>query len=69
MISELCPTAARIVPHEESCRESIVGSSAASAMEAIAKYDFNATADDELSFRRGETLKVGPSCFRAAVSQ
>ncbi|XP_076871516.1 growth factor receptor-bound protein 2a [Brachyhypopomus gauderio] len=27
-------------------------------MEAIAKYDFNATADDELSFKRGETLKV-----------
>uniref|UniRef100_A0AAY5L807 Growth factor receptor-bound protein 2 n=1 Tax=Esox lucius TaxID=8010 RepID=A0AAY5L807_ESOLU len=27
-------------------------------MEAIAKYDFKATADDELSFKRGETLKV-----------
>jgi len=27
-------------------------------MEAIAKHDFNATADDELSFRRGEVLKV-----------
>lgn len=30
-------------------------------MEAIAKHEFNATAEDELSFRRGETLKV--SCF------
>lgn len=27
-------------------------------MEAIAKHDFNATADDELSFRRGQVLKV-----------
>ncbi|KAI1298416.1 Protein E(sev)2B [Halotydeus destructor] len=27
-------------------------------MEAIAKHDFNATAEDELSFRRGDTLKV-----------
>ncbi|XP_055330032.1 growth factor receptor-bound protein 2-like isoform X2 [Paramacrobiotus metropolitanus] len=27
-------------------------------MEAIAKHDFNATADDELSFRRGQLLKV-----------
>ena len=27
-------------------------------MEAIAKYDFKATADDELSFKRGEVLKV-----------
>ncbi|KAJ8345917.1 hypothetical protein SKAU_G00301100 [Synaphobranchus kaupii] len=26
-------------------------------MEAIAKYDFKATADDELSFKRGEVLK------------
>ncbi|KAI4901876.1 hypothetical protein NFI96_022592 [Prochilodus magdalenae] len=49
----------------------IVGSSAASAMEAIAKYDFNATADDELSFRRGETLKscvVQPSADGAALT-
>lgn len=30
------------------------------AMEAIAKHDFNATADDELSFRRSQVLKVGP---------
>jgi len=27
-------------------------------MEAIAKHDFTATADDELSFRRNDTLKV-----------
>uniref|UniRef100_A0A8C4PW35 Growth factor receptor bound protein 2 n=1 Tax=Eptatretus burgeri TaxID=7764 RepID=A0A8C4PW35_EPTBU len=27
-------------------------------MEAIAKYDFNATAEDELSFRRGDVLKI-----------
>lgn len=27
-------------------------------MEAIAKHDFNATADDELSFKRGDVLKV-----------
>lgn len=27
-------------------------------MEAIAKYDFKATADDELSFKRGDILKV-----------
>lgn len=28
------------------------------SMEAIAKHDFNATADDELSFRKGQVLKV-----------
>lgn len=28
-------------------------------MEAVAKYDFKATADDELSFKRGDILKVG----------
>lgn len=28
-------------------------------MEARGKYDFNATADDELSFRKGDVLKVG----------
>ncbi|KAG7222500.1 hypothetical protein INR49_004573 [Caranx melampygus] len=27
-------------------------------MEAVAKYDYNATADDELSFRKGEKLKI-----------
>lgn len=27
-------------------------------MEAKAKYDFGATAEDELSFRRGDILKV-----------
>jgi len=27
-------------------------------MEAAAKHDFSATADDELSFRRGNVLKV-----------
>ena len=27
-------------------------------MEARAKHDFNATAEDELSFRRGDILKV-----------
>lgn len=28
-------------------------------MEAIAKHDFTATAEDELSFRRSQVLKVG----------
>lgn len=27
-------------------------------MEAIAKHEFNATADDELSFRKNQVLKV-----------
>jgi growth factor receptor-binding protein 2 len=27
-------------------------------MEAIAKHDFNATAEDELSFKKGQVLKV-----------
>lgn len=27
-------------------------------MEAIAKHEFNATAEDELSFRRNDVLKV-----------
>jgi len=30
-------------------------------MECVAKYDFVATAPDELSFRKGEVLKVGLS--------
>ena len=30
-------------------------------MEAIAKHDFNATAEDELSFPKGATLKVRPT--------
>lgn len=36
-------------------------------MEAIAKHDFTATAEDELSFRRSQVLKVGTVrvyCFR-----
>lgn len=32
-------------------------------MEAYAKYDFNATADDELSFKRGDILKVSARRF------
>jgi len=27
-------------------------------MEAVAKHEFNATAEDELSFRKGQILKV-----------
>lgn len=27
-------------------------------MEAVAKHDFSATAEDELSFRKGQILKV-----------
>lgn len=37
-------------------------------MEARGKYDFNATADDELSFRKGDILKVSvcwSDCFPA----
>lgn len=33
-------------------------------MEAIAKYDFKATADDELSFKRGDILKVSAAAKR-----
>ena len=32
-------------------------------MEAVAKHDFNATADDELSFRKGAVLKVTRSQY------
>lgn len=28
-------------------------------MEAVSKHDFNATADDELSFHKGDVIKVG----------
>ena len=31
-------------------------------MECVAKYDFKATAQDELSFRKGEVLKVITIC-------
>lgn len=33
-------------------------------MEAIAKHDFNATADDELSFRKNQVLKVCEKLFK-----
>lgn len=36
-------------------------------MEAIAKYDFKATADDELSFKRGEVLKVRHDYFSVSL--
>lgn len=32
-------------------------------MEAVAKHDFNATADDELSFRKVQVLKVKSSFY------
>ena len=36
-------------------------------MEAAAKHDFNATADDELSFHKGDTIKVSMTgCNQAA---
>ena len=35
------------------------------ALEAIAKYDFKATADDELSFKRGDILKVSTDAQQA----
>ena len=36
-------------------------------MEAIAKYDFKATADDELSFKRGDILKVSADAQQPSV--
>lgn len=33
----------------------------AGQMEALAKHDFNASAEDELSFKRGQVLKVSDS--------
>ncbi|PKU37637.1 growth factor receptor-bound protein 2 isoform x3 [Limosa lapponica baueri] len=38
-------------------------------MEAIAKYDFKATADDELSFKRGDILKSNqlPSMLKEGI--
>lgn len=33
-------------------------------MEAVAKHDFNATADDELSFRKNQILKVSMAMRR-----
>lgn len=32
-------------------------------MEAVAKHDFSATADDELSFRKNQILKVSIQTF------
>ena len=41
-------------------------------MQAFARYDFNATATDELSFQKGAVLKVSPcamdrSCVNRAI--
>lgn len=36
-------------------------------MEAIAKHDFNATADDELSFRKNQVLKVCENSLNIAL--
>jgi hypothetical protein len=36
-------------------------------MEAIAKHDFNATADDELSFRKNQVLKVCENCLNMST--
>ena len=38
------------------------------SMEAIAKHDFQATADDELSFARGAKLKVGGRILKFVLS-
>lgn len=37
-------------------------------MEAIAKHEFNATADDELSFRKAQVLKVSQCDGNATTS-
>ncbi len=37
-------------------------------MEAIAEHDFNATESDELSFKRGQVLKVKAMIFLAPYS-
>ena len=38
-------------------------------MEAVAKHDFNATADDELSFKKNHILKVSfkSICFKKSL--
>uniref|UniRef100_H3AQZ5 GRB2 related adaptor protein 2a n=1 Tax=Latimeria chalumnae TaxID=7897 RepID=H3AQZ5_LATCH len=36
-------------------------------MEALAKYDFNATGEDELSFRKGDLLKVNINIFHSHI--
>ena len=38
-------------------------------MEAIGKHDFSATAEDELSFRRGAILKVSRKRFYIRISE
>lgn len=39
-----------------------------SIMEAVAKHDFNATADDELSFRKNQVLKVSAAqCYFSEI--
>lgn len=37
-----------------------------STMEAVAKHEFNATADDELSFKRSQVLKVSKTFSSSA---
>lgn len=36
-------------------------------MEAIAKHEFNATADDELSFRKNQVLKVSTKLLEHTI--
>lgn len=38
-------------------------------MEARAKHDFTATAEDELSFRRGDVLKVSYDIYDLSFEQ